>query len=432
MSSTTRRQFLKGSAALAAGLIIVPRHVLGGPGFIPPSDKLTLGFLGAGRQGTGLGRRFRELDGFQVIAVCDVDQTKINRFTKQTNEYYTQSRGSGSDYQACATYRDFREMIARGDIDAIVNSTPDHWHAITSIAAMKAGKDIYCEKPMSLTIKGGRAMVKAARKYDRVFQTGSMQRSRRNFRHACELVRNGYLGEIKEILVSIGGRPKPCDLPEMDPKREIDWDMWIGPAPYHPYHDDLAPPIPEQFWPRWRYYSEFGGGNVTDWGAHMFDIAQWALGMDESGPVEFIPPEDPNAESGMVIKYANGIVMKHQSFDRGNAVRFIGIKGSLDISRGFIDSKPGNIAEATIQDTETRLYKSDNHYLDFLDAVKNRTKPICDVETGHRTATVCNVTNIAYQLNRPLQWNPDKEKFIGDSEANKMRKRPIRGGWKLK
>lgn len=411
--------------------MIVPRHVLGGPGYLAPSDEITLGFIGLGRQGKGLGNRFAKLAGCRILAGSDVDATKQDRFLKLTNEAYAESRGQ-TNYQACTRHRDFEEVLGREDIDAVVIATPDHWHGVQGVMAMKAGKDVYLEKPLTLTVKEGQALVKAADKYERVFQTGSMQRSRENFLHACELVRNGYIGDIKEVLVCVGGGPpSPCELPTLDPKRDIDWDKWIGPASYRGYHDDLAPPIPEQFWPRWRHYSEFGGGMISDWGAHMFDIAQWGLGMDGSGPVR-LEPLSTGEKPEMLLTYTNGIPMKQTDFGRGNAVRFIGSEGTIDISRSFLETTPANLKDHQLSDNEIRLYRSENHYEDWLQAIRNRTQPICDVRTGHSSATVCNITNIAYALNRPLDWNPDKEKFVKDKEANAMLSRPIRGDWKLR
>lgn len=430
MTSLSRRHFLKGSATLAAGFMIVPRHVLGGPGYIAPSDEITLGMIGCGRQSNGLGKRFIKEAACRVIAACDVDATKLERFQQASVEQYAQVRGAVK-YSGCDGYRDFREMLAREDLDAVIVATPDHWHAVISIMAMKAGKDVYCEKPLAQTVAEGRAMVTAAQTYERVVQTGSMQRSWKDFHHACEIVRNGHLGEIKEVLVSVGGGPpKPYDLPKQDPGRDIDWDMWCGPSPLLAYNDALAPPIPEKFWPKWRYYAETGGGMVGDWGAHMFDIAQWGLGMDHTGPVS-LEPSGTAEQPEMILTYANGIKMIQKDFGRGRAVRFIGTEGSLDVSRKFIESDINGLVRNELVDPEVNLYRSENHYADFLQAVKNRTKPICDVEIGHRTSTICNIVNITYAVNKPLKWDPVKEKFSGSGKANKMRSRKLRGDWEL-
>jgi predicted dehydrogenase len=263
-------------------------------------------------------------------------------------------------------------------------------------------------------------MVTAARKYDRVVQTGSMQRSWKDFRHACELVRNGYLGEIKEVWVCVGDPPVDCNLGEEPVPEYLNWDRWLGPAQFRPYHPILAPPIEDQNWPDWRRYNEFGGGGMTDWGAHMFDIAQWGLGTDGTGPVQIIPPKKAKKVIGVKYVYNNGIKVIHKNFKRGYAVRFMGTEGTLDISREFLDSKPENIAKIELKDNDKHLYFSDNHYNDWIQCIKNRARPAADVEIGHRTASMCNIGNICYRLRRPLEWDPEKEEFKNDPEANKL------------
>jgi predicted dehydrogenase len=365
-----------------------------------------------------------------MVAACDVDSEKVSKFTEQVNSWYAEQENA-SDYSSCESYSDYHEILDRDDIDAVIICLPDHWHAIPSIEAMKAGKDVYCEKPLSLTIEEGRAMVNATRKYERVFQTGSMQRSWRDFRHACELVRNGYLGDIKSVKVNVGGPSVPCDLPEQDIPNTMNWDKWIGPAQYRGYHYDLAPPYPIEIWPQWRRYREFGGGGVTDWGAHMFDIVQWALGMDASGPVEFNPPTDKGADRGLKFKYANGIEVSHEDFGKGFAVRFIGTEGTLDVSRDFLESSDPNLKTHSFGEHEIQLYQSDNHYQNFIHCIKTREKPVADVEIGHRTASLCNIANMTYQLGRKLKWDPAKEEFSNDKEANSMRGREYRKPYTL-
>lgn len=417
----SRRRFLKTSALAAAGLMIVPRQVLG-RGYTAPSDQLTLGVIGAGKQSGGLTRNLMQA-GFRLLAVSDVDPQKIKRLQQV-------AKGAKQAGDA-AGYGDFRELLAREDVNAVAIITPDHWHAVMAVAAMKAGKDVYCEKPLALTIEEGRAMAQAARKYGRVFQTGSMQRSWRNFRQACELVCNGYLGDIQEIQVSISGPPVPYSLPEEPIKHALDWDRWLGPSPAVAYNHLLAPTVRQEklFWPKWRDYKEFGGGGMTDWGAHMFDIAQWALGMDESGPVEILPPNGSEVPF-LTYRYASGVRMTHQNFGRGWGVRFIGSKGTMDISREYFDPSDARLKDLDVPESG-RLYRSSDHYADFVNAIRQRTKPICDVETGHRTATVCTLGNIAYELKRPLRWDPVKEEFAGDAEANRMRGRAFRGEWSI-
>lgn len=430
MSNHQRRKFIKQTTGAALAFSIVPRFVIGGPGYTAPSDMINLGFIGTGKQSRGLQNSFKEKA--NIIAGADVDALKLNYFHSLLEKYYANARkdGKGRDYKGFTGYEDYKEILGRKDIDAVVISTPDHWHAVQAIEASNAGKHVYCEKPLAHSVEEGRAMVDAARKNKIVFQTGSMQRSWRNFRHACELVRNGYLGKINEVLVSVGDPPSPCDLPAKPLRAGLNWDQWIGPAPFREFSPVLAPPVEEDIFPNWRNYKEYGGGMVSDWGAHMFDIAQWALGMDESGPVKFIPSEG-TAKRGLQMIYENGIVMKHHDFGRSNTVRFIGEKGRLDVSRSILDSDPANIVSATIQPNETRLYESNDHYLDWLECIKTGKKPVCDVEIGHRTSSVCNVANIAYALRRPLEWNPSKEKFKNDKEANALLKPNFREGWKL-
>lgn len=417
----SRRKFLKNTALTAGAISIIPRYVLG-KGFVPPSDKINIGFIGLGKQSRGLSARFLQQTDAQIVAGCDVWTTKMKWFQDHVSSVYAEHRDQAA-FKGVDVYRDYQQLIDRPDIDAVVVATPDHWHAMPSIAAMEAGKDVFCEKPLTHTIDEGKKMVKTVKKTGRILQTGSMQRSRENFRRACELVRNGYLGEIKQVLVNVGDPAREYDLPAEPVPAEIDWNLWCGPAPMLAYNHRLAPSRNDvDFWPDWRLFKEVGGGILCDWGAHMFDIAQWGLGMDHTGPVEFTPPEDPKAVRGLKMRYANGVEMIHQDFGRGWAVRFIGTEGSIDVSRQFFESTPGNIVNAAIKPDEIHLYDSNNHYQDWLDAIKNRTSPICDVEVGHRSASVCNIANIAYGLNRPLQWDPEKEKFIGDKAANKLRK----------
>ena len=426
----SRRSFLTKSTLAAAAITIIPRHVLGGRGFIAPSDIINLGFIGNGKLASGYFNRFADLPGVHLFAGSDVDRRKLKRFKTFVDAYYAEVR-ENEKYSDLKSFEDYKELLALKDIDAVVVATPDHWHALQSIAATKAGKDVYCEKPLAHTMYEGREMVETAIKLGRVVQTGTMQRSDQNFRHACELVYNGYVGDISQILVNVGDPAIACDLPEEPIPDYLNWDSWVGPAQMKPYNPILSPPLEQKKWPEWRDYREFGGGILSDWGAHMFDIAQWALGMDDSGPVKFIPPKDPFAKRGLKIIYANGVEMIHEDFGRGWGVRFIGSEGTLDISRKFLDSKPEKIALTEIKSSDKRLYSSDNHYQDWIDAIKKRSRPLSDVEIGHRSASVCNLANIAYQLNRELDWDPLKEKFSGDSKANKLKTRKYRKPYSL-
>ncbi|MBR9998246.1 MAG: Gfo/Idh/MocA family oxidoreductase [Cyclobacteriaceae bacterium] len=427
-NNTSRRKFLKTTSKLAV-FTLVPRMVLGGRGYVPPSDQITIGFIGTGKQSRGLSGGYIPLENVRIIANADVDQQKREAYAQWINEKYAERTGKPG-YSGMDIYGDYHELIGREDIDAVIVATPDHWHARIAIDAMNEGKDVYCEKPMAHTVFEGRKMVEATRKKKRVFQTGSMQRSWKDFRRACELVRNGYAGDIRTIKVNVGDPAIRCDLPGEDQPAHLDWNMWLGPAQERPYNSILSPPISYDGWPNWRKYWEYGGGGVTDWGAHMFDIAQWGLGMDESGPVELIPPATAGAVRGLRYIYSNGVEMVHEDFGRGYAVEFIGTKGTIRISREFLEAEPENILSAEIPSGGIQLYKSDNHYKNWIDCILSREMPVCDVETGHRTATVCNIGNIAYKMNKPLKWDPVKEIF-DNKEANSWLTKKYRKPYKV-
>lgn len=427
VKNVKRRDFLKAGAVLST-FMIVPRRVLGGPGFVAPSDKITLGFIGCGKQSGGLRSNFLN-NGAQIVAASDAYRDKLALFQREAEKWYASKAEKGT-YKGVEGYADFREILARQDVDAVVIALPDHWHAAAAVRAAEAGKDIYCEKPLSLTVQEGRAMVDATRKHKRVFQTGNMQRSWPEFRQAVQLVQSGAIGEVKQVFVSVGGPPKPFDLEAQPVPAGLDWDSWLGPnVVERPYHNDLAPTLEHTFFPHWRNYADFGGGMMTDWGAHMFDIGQWGLGMDNSGPVEITVP-GPNKEEGLVYKYANGAQMTHRPKD-GNHCHFIGSEGEVWVARKKLVTTPKNLESKEFSKEDYKIYVSENHYKDFLDAIKSRQKPICDVEVGHSTATVCNIGNIAYRLGRSLKWDPKKEKFEKDKEANDLLQRPMKKEWKV-
>jgi predicted dehydrogenase len=421
----SRRTFLKTTATTALGAPLLLPHAWAGEGTKGPNDRITLGFIGVGTQGGGLLNNFLRQPNTRVLAVCDVDTTRREHRKKVVDDFY--SAQQKSEAKGCDAYKDFRELIARKDIDAVVIATPDHWHAYIAIAACNAGKDIYCEKPLSLTIHEARAMVNAARKNDRVFQTGSMQRSSSEFRKACELVRNDRLGKIKQVIVDVGPSSVPCDLPEETMEPGLNWDMWLGPAPLRPYNSVLSPRGVHTHFPNWRNYREYSGGMMTDWGAHHFDIAQWGLGMDNSGPVEIIPPEDPKANRGLRYLYANGVEMIHG--DSGG-VLFIGEKGKILVNRGKFEATPKDLGEEPLPADAIKLYNSYSHSKDFLDCMRSRKRPICDVEIGCRSVTVCHLGNLAYWNHRKLKWDPAKEQFLDPVEANQWLDRPNRGVWR--
>jgi len=438
LPSLSRRRFLKASSVAAAAPFILPSHVWSAE--TPPNDRIAIGHIGMGTQNRGLmggtlGRR-----DCQVVAVCEVEPERRAAAQKTANDRYAKDRESGS-YKGCDAYNDFRELLARKDLDAVVIATPDHWHALISVAAADAGKDIYCEKPLCQSIHEARAMVNAVRRNQRVFQTGSMQRSSREFRIACELVRNGVLGKIHTVDVDVGGPAKWCDLPEQQLPAGTDWNLWLGPAALRGYNDVLCPKGVHTHFPAWRNYREYGGGGVTDWGAHHFDIAQWGLGMDDSGPIEVIPATQPNAGSGVKLKYADGTIVNHGG---GGGVVFHGPKGRILVNRGKFEmwlgdeqkaedmGALGGLAAEYLNDKSVRLYESSNHIGDWVGCIRSRKKPICDVEIGARTVTVCHLVNLSYYHNNAaMKWDPAREQFVGGTGDPTWLDVPYRGPWKL-
>ena len=396
-------------------------------------------------QGRGLLGGFLGRDSTQVVAVCDVDTNRREDGRKRVNEYY-RNKAERASFKGCLVFEDYRELVSRPEIDAVVIATPDHWHALNSVAAAEAGKDIYCEKPLSKSVHESRAMVKAVRRKKRVFQVGSMQRSMREFRVACELVRNGVLGKIERVEVSVGGPAVPCDLPEEAAEPGLNWDLWLGPAPTRPYNSVLSPRGVHKNYPNWRHYREYGGGAVTDFGAHHFDIAQWGLGMDESGPSEITPPADwRTAQNGVRMRYESGIELIHAPGK--NDITFVGKDGVVQVDRGRIEVTIGGrtvekgemglrdqldrVEKEFLSQPKVRLYQSSDHLNDWLAAIRSRKLPICDVETGARTATVCHLVNLAYYYGQAMRWSPSQEKFTGGTGDESWIDVPHRAPWKL-
>jgi predicted dehydrogenase len=425
----TRRNFLHRSAIVAAGApLIIPASALGTDEQPAASARISLGFIGLGTQGRYLLGRFLTHKDAQVRAVCDVDTNRRNNARKIVEGRYAEQMKSGI-YKGCDVYNDFRDLLARKDIDAVVIAVPDHWHAIPVLEACRAGKDIYCEKPLSLTIHEAKLMMDTVRRHKRVFQTGSQQRSDNEFRLACELVRSGRIGKVRTVYVNVGGPPRPCDLGEEKAEPGLDWDRWLGPAPRRPYNSVLAPRGVHNHFPNWRNYVEYSGGMMTDWGAHHFDITQWGLGMDQSGPIEIIPPKDPKATTGLRYVYAGGVEVIHGPGARG--VRFVGADGEVNVDRGFLMSKPAELIKVPIGTNDVHLPRSVGHQRDWLDCVRSRRSPICDVEIGARSVTVCHLGNLAYLHHRRLRWDPQNWHFVGNDGDNKWLDREHRDPWRL-
>jgi predicted dehydrogenase len=431
----TRRDFVRSTAAAAVATpFILPSHIWAAE--TKPNDRLTLGFIGVGTQGRGLLGGFLNKKETQTVAVCDVDSNRRAAAKKQVEDFYTKQ--NAAEYKGCAAYNDFRELLARRDIDAVVIATPDHWHALIGIGAARAQKDIYCEKPLTQSIREARELVNAVRQHRRVFQTGSMQRSSPEFRIACELVRNGAIGPIKTVDVSVGGPGVPCDLPEEDKEPGLDWDLWLGPAPVRPYHSELSPRGVHKHFPNWRKYREYGGGMVTDWGAHHFDIAQWGLDMDESGPTEIMPADNRQATQGVRLKYASGTEVIHKN--SGFGVSFHGTTGKILVNRGKFEFWIGDkqiassarepaIEKEYLANAKVKLYHSTDHRGDWLKAIKTREKPICDVEVGARSVTVCHLANLAYYHGQPMKWDPAQNQFTDNTGHKDWLDIPHRRPW---
>jgi len=447
--SRTRRDFLKTAAAAVVGVPCIITSLTRRAEAAPANERIAMGIIGPGKQGLGLMKRFMRIGEVQMVASGDVCAARRDYAVRLADEQYTKAKDRGS-YKGAKAYRDFRELLARKDIDAVVIAVPDHWHAIVAIEACKQRKDVYCEKPLSLTIHEAHRMVLAARKFDRVFQTGSQQRCEFDgkFRQACELVRNDRIGKVEKVQVCVKVKnwiehSIPCDLPSEPVPEGLDWDFWLGPAPERGYNKILCPNgIPEEppenmkgqpfytNFPNWRKYREFSGGSMTDFGAHHFDIAQWGLGMDNSGPVEVIPAKNGQP---MTYNYANGVIMeKIDDLEGTSGVRFIGTKGVVTVSREWIKTDPKDIADKPIP-AGGRIYdgEPEDHKRNFIDCVKSRKPPLADVEIGARSVTVCHLGNLVYWNNRALKWDPQNWRIVGDEEAAKWVDRPKRVPWNL-
>ena len=442
----TRRGFLGASAAAAVAPYIVPSTVFGATA---PSNRITLGFVGLGNQGMHVMWNFLQHKDCQGVAVCDVNRESGNYkrvdqvcgrepARRTVDEHYAKQSPSGS-YKGCAAYNDFREMLARDDLDAVVIATPDHWHGVMTVLAAEAGKDIYCEKPLSLTVRQGRMMADAVERHGRVLQCGSHQRSDPVTRLVCELARNGYVGDIKSIETHVGGvdlSPDPGPGWEPMPIPEgFDYDLWLGPAPAAPYH--LARCLY-----RYRFNYDYSGGQVTNWGAHSLDMAQWALGRDDSGPeaVEYVEADLPPAgsvynvatRSVFHLHYPGGIKVVSKTADPAAFIAIEGTEGKVAAGRGIksLRTEPASLAGVQLSEDQV-LSTSTDHLQDFLDCVKSRGVPAASVEVGHRSATACHLGNIAIRLRDTLAWDAAAERFTGrrSEEANALLSRDLRDPW---
>ena len=426
----TRRDFLQTSAAVSAvGLgfpTIIPRTALADGDRPGANERIGLAGVGVGRQGSGVFRSAAGDPRTQVICVCDVNRPRAESIAKSV--------------KATTVYQDYREVLDRKDVDAITTATPEHWRANICISAALAGKHVYAEKPLTLTIPEGRLMVKAARRTGIAFQVGSQQRSQRENFIGCEFIRNGGLGEIKEVIAANYETPWLGNLPAQPVPEGIDWEMWCGPTELVPFNKDLYAPRAK---PGWLSFMPYSGGEMTGWGTHGFDQIQWALGLDKTGPVEILvdgpalhlptydQPESSNrgnkicSEPRLGYRYANGITVRLDNGNRGGGI-FIGEKGKMEVFRGKLTSNPKEMAEELLKNHPRQ---NQNHVANWLDCAVSGEQPIADVELGHRSATICHLLNLGRRLGRNLKWDPDAEQFVDDAEANAMLTRPIRKGY---
>jgi len=420
----TRRRFLTSSFAAAGGLVAAPRIVrgetLGNAAKAAANSRIGMGFIGMGLISDGHLKTFSGMKECQPIAVCDVKAWQLQKAVDTLR-----ARGF-EDIQATAR---FEEMIANPAVDAVCVTTPDHWHVAMAIAAMKAGKDVYVEKPMTLTVEEGKAMVAAEKKYGRIVQVGSQQRSSTHFRIAANLVRNGMIGEVKEVYCQLGRFPDPPDPEEIIPVPEgLDYDRWLGPTPFYEYSDHR---VLGNYGRGWRCYWDYGSRKFGDWGAHHFDIVQWALGRDDTGPVEFIPAGHEGAEHHH-YRYADGItVWRDKKPDHGHMIRFIGTEGEVHVSRGKIASLPEELVRHRFSDDDVQLEVSNDHRRNFIASIQSREPTICPATVGHRTASICHLAAIAERLGRAFRWDPVAENVLDDAGARAMQDRPRREGYEL-
>ena len=438
----TRRSFLQGLAAATVGApYVLTSSALGADARPAASDRIVMGSIGLGGQGT------RDMQGclghreVQFVALCDVDEGSRNYErgwhrglapAKETVErHYARQRAAGT-YKGCDTTIDFRELLARPDIDAVTISPPDHWHGLLVVAAARAGKDVYCQKPLSLTIADGRAMVAAVRRYGRVFQCGSQRRSSARCRRSCELVRNGRVGKLHTVHVGLpGGHANPGYTTGEEPMpvpKGFHYDRWLGPAPWAPYTHRRC------HW-TFRWILDYSGGQLTDWGAHYIDMAHWGMGTELTGPVE-VQGKGTFPSGGVLwntatsfhveCRYANGVKMIVSS--SGGGVRFEGTEGWVDLGGR---THPANVATSVIGPNEVHLYRSSNQYSNFLECVRTRRPTAAPVAVAHRSISPAHLGSIAMTLGRTLKWNPDQEEFVNDPEATRLLCRAKREPWRL-
>ena len=410
MNKISRRNFLRLSA-LGTSAMMIPSaaNAFEAPLFAPAKKKgsandiINIGFIGLGQQSIHLMNGFITIPEVRIVAGCDIYDIKRDRFEQRVKQYYAEHKIKNK----FTMYTRYEEMLANPDIDAVVIATPDHQHALMAIAACKAKKDIYLEKPLTFTIYEGQQLVKAVRENNIILQVGSMQRSSAEFIHAANVVREGRLGKVSLIKAYVGDGPKPYTLPKQEVPAGLDWDLWLGPLDEKFYYNHELNPLLDE---------KVRDGFTTDWGAHMFDIAQWCIGKDGSGPSEILPPSCSPYDC-LTFRYDNGIEVAQMEFGHGQAVKVYGENGWIIVGRGkFLASSeefmPNKVDTKAVYETNVP------HYQNFIDCIRSRRDPLVPVEVGHSSCTMCTLGNIAYELDRPLEWNPIVQKFMNDVEAN--------------
>ncbi len=455
MSSTagwSRRQLLASLTAGGATPFLIPSTLRGGKTAAAAGEQITLGLIGLGR----LGHRhhlktFLENPDVRILAVCDVDQWRRENAKAEVEKTYAEAQKTGR-YQGCTAYNDFRELLLRDDIDAVVITVGDRWNSVIAVHAARAGKDIYCEKPVSLTIREARTMAEVVRRHERVFQTGLQQRSEPQFRKGVELIRDGAIGKLKIIYPNLVGTSKEVNLPSEPAPEGLDWDLWLGPAPWRPFNRRFHKPGEPATVVPWSFCRDFGGGMLTNSGVHNFDVVQWVLGMDASGPVEITPPGVNGAKS-LTFRYANGLSAEvvdwrmdpalhtiPEGWEAGRkfmdfSVLFVGERGWIYVGRqGLLESHPKEI----VADWNTyppivkpKLTPIAAHHANWIQAVRTRHRTAADAEVGANSTIVAHLGNIAYWTGRALRWDPIKEEFAGDETANRLRARAMREPWTI-
>ena len=441
-NGVSRRSFLKKVAGAGIGALTFPYIIrssaLGQAGVPAPSERITVGCIGVGPQGTGVMGNFLAQKDARVVAVCDLKKPAREAAQNIVNKNYN---GTG-----CTAYNDFRELVARSDIDVVLVATCDHWHVLTSLAAVKAGKDVYCEKPMGVSIAEDQALRSAVHRYNRIFQFGTQQRSSRDFRFACELVRSGRIGKLHTINVwspgsASGGPLKPAPIPDW-----LDYDMWLGPAPYTPYTEDRC----SNQW--WWYISDYAVGFIAGWGIHPIDIAIWGGADKLSGPIEIEgkgnwPTPDGVCDTAMnwnvTCKYQSGVTLNFTGFPfpeewqkrygrtTSHGTAFEGTNGWVHVDREGINASPKELLSTQFGPNDARLYESNNHARNLLDCVRSRSPAICPVDEAVQGDIICQISDIAIRLEEKLKWDQAKERFVNNDAANRRLTRSMRSPWTL-